>query len=149
MEWSSLRSRKGQSRKESWENEVIVNVKYLAAAQNLTLKVIKIVEYSHAHNPSTPKNTCKRKELSSVFSLRPSGQSSSQSRALRVKSMKMVYNTSLIIIVKGADQVVKGQTLSQSCTEVPMTSLLSHKNAPAKLPSITSFNTSQMALLKL
>ncbi len=61
--------------------------------------------------------------------------------------MKMVYV--LDYHPKGAYQGVMGQTLSQLCNEVPMTSLLSHTNAPATLPSITSFITSQMALLKL
>jgi len=44
-----------------------------------------------AHISNTPKSVCTRKELSSVFSLRPSGQSSNHRRASCVKSIKATY----------------------------------------------------------
>jgi hypothetical protein len=44
--------------------------------------------YTQAHISNTPKSVCTRKELSSVFNFRPSGQSSNHRRASCVKSIK-------------------------------------------------------------
>src|SRR6266851_2786634 len=48
-------------------------------------------KHPQAHISKTPKRVCTRKELNSVFSLSPSGQSSNHSRASWVKSIKATY----------------------------------------------------------
>ena len=152
MEPLVLRIQKGQSCIQWWENEATGNVKYLIGGWggggklNVESNLMRWM-HSQAQSSNTPRSVCTRKELSSVFSLSPSGQSSNHSSASWVKSINAAYVFDDHPHRRSWRS--KRRTLSQSCNDMPMTSLFSHTNAPRTMPKITSFITSQTALLKL